>query len=116
MFLNYIKEDLKERPPTEENINFIIEEIIVINLIRQKLINFSKTLVKNDEWRLIIYPGSYIKSDLYQYKKNVLLNTSKRAVVIFSECVHSGSRSFMVQKTLSLFCLRAVSLRLKLEI
>jgi len=70
-FKNLLKEDLKERPYTEANINFFIEEIIVTHLIRQGLIEFPKTLVKNDKFRLIIYPGTYLKADLYQWKKKI---------------------------------------------
>ena len=76
-FLALIKEDLLGREPSEENINFILEEIVVVNLIRHKLVKFKKNLIDKDLWRLIAYPGSYIKSDYYQYKKNVLVKQSK---------------------------------------
>ncbi len=65
-------EGLQGRPQTEANINFLIEEIVVTHLIRQGLIDFPKTLVKNDKFRLIIYPGTYLKADLYQWKNKIL--------------------------------------------
>ena len=77
-FLEYIKEDLGSRMATEANINFILEEIVVTHLVRQKLIEFPKTLVKNDDWRLIVYPNSFIKSDFYQFKKEILPNSSNK--------------------------------------
>lgn len=71
-FSELLKESLQGRPETEANINFIIEEIVVNHLIRQGLIDFPKTLVKNDKFRLIIYNGAYLKADLYQWKMKIL--------------------------------------------
>jgi hypothetical protein len=67
-----LEEGLSGRENTEANINFLIEEIVVTHLIRQKLIEFPKTLVKNDKFRLIIYPGTYLKADLYQWQEKIL--------------------------------------------
>lgn len=63
---------LKERKENEANINFIIEEIAVGHVIRQKEIEFPKTLVKKDNFRLIAYPGPPMKADIYQWKKKIL--------------------------------------------
>lgn len=71
-FKKLLKEGLKGRSETEANLNFIIEEIVVTHLIRQGLIDFPKTLTKNDKFRLIIYPGEPLKADIYQWKKKVL--------------------------------------------
>jgi hypothetical protein len=71
-FKNLLREDLHGREFTESNINFLIEEIVVTHLIRQGQIEFPKTLVKNDKFRLIIYSGSYLKADLYQWKNRIL--------------------------------------------
>lgn len=72
IFLKLLREGLAGRPETEANLNFLIEETVVSHLIRQKLIDFPKTLVKNDTFRLIVYPGTYLKADLYQWKKKIL--------------------------------------------
>ena len=72
IFSALLKEGLAGRPETEANINFLIEEIVVTHLIRQGLIDFPKTLVKNDRFRLIVYNGAYLKADLYQWKKKIL--------------------------------------------
>ncbi len=64
--------DSKNVEYTEANANFIIEEIVVAHIIRQGLVEFPKTLVKNDAWRLIAYPGKPLLSDIYQWKNNIL--------------------------------------------
>lgn len=71
-FKDLLIDGLQGRPETEANMNFIIEEIVVNHIMRQGLIDFPKTLVKNDKFRLIIYPGSYLKADLYQWKNKIL--------------------------------------------
>ncbi|MBI2411197.1 MAG: hypothetical protein HYV32_04875 [Candidatus Kerfeldbacteria bacterium] len=71
-FQQYLADGLNHREPTEANYHFLIEEIVVTHLIRQKLIDFPKTLVKNDSFRLVIYPGEYLKGDLYQWKQKLL--------------------------------------------
>jgi len=77
IFKKYLEEGLNGREATEANLNFIVEEIVVTHLIRQKLIEFPKTLVKQDKFRLIIYPGTFLKADLYQWKKKILPQTDK---------------------------------------
>lgn len=71
-FKAILEEGLAWRENTEANINFFIEEIVVTHLIRQKLIEFPKTLVRQDKFRLVIYPGTYLKADLYQWKNKIL--------------------------------------------
>jgi hypothetical protein len=71
-FKELLVEGLKGREESEANINFLIEEIAVTHLIRQKMIEFPKTLVKQDKFRLIVYPGSYLNADLYQWKNKIL--------------------------------------------
>lgn len=64
--------DSKDRQYTEANANFLIEEIVVAHILRQKLVELPRTLVKSDAWRLIAYPGEPLQSDIYQWQKNVL--------------------------------------------
>ncbi len=71
-FYKLLKEGLGNREENEANISFLIEEIVVSHIVRQRLIEFPKTLVKQDNFRLIIYPGPYFKADLYQWKKKIL--------------------------------------------
>ncbi len=71
-FHKLVLEALKDRKESEANINFIIEEIVVSHIIRQKLIEFPKTLVRKDLFRLIAYPGPPLKAELYQWKKRIL--------------------------------------------
>lgn len=71
-FERLLEDGLGDREKTEANISFLIEEIVVSHIIRQEMIDFPKTLVKQDNFRLIMYPGGYFKADFYQWKKNTL--------------------------------------------
>jgi hypothetical protein len=64
--------DSAGREATEANANFLIEEIAVAHIMRQKLVEFPRTLVRTDAWRLIAYPGKALASDVYQWKQKIL--------------------------------------------
>lgn len=76
-FKDAIKSDIWEREYSEANVNFILEEVVVAHIIREKEIEFPRTLVKNDIWRLIVYPGKYMETDLYQWQNNLLQRKEK---------------------------------------
>ncbi|MBP7708435.1 hypothetical protein KA107_02020 [Candidatus Pacearchaeota archaeon] len=76
-FHAYVLEVLKDRKESEANVTFILEEIAVTHLIRQRMIDFPKTLVKKDNFRLIAYPGPPLKADIYQWQKKVLPRKEK---------------------------------------
>lgn len=67
-----VQEDLGERPANKANIDFVLEEVVITHFIRQKFVSLPRTLVKEDNFRLIVYPGSYIKCDYYQFKRSLL--------------------------------------------
>jgi hypothetical protein len=71
-FERLLEDGLGDREKTDANISFLIEEIVVSHIVRQEMIDFPKTLVKQDNFRLIMYPGGYFKADFYQWKKNTL--------------------------------------------
>jgi hypothetical protein len=71
-FAELIKVSLNGRAENEANINFLIEELAVNHIVRQRLVDLPKTLVKEDKFRLFAYPGEYMKSDLYAWKKKLL--------------------------------------------
>ncbi len=71
-FHKLVLEVLKDRKESDANINFILEEVAISHLIRQKEIEFPKTLVKKDNFRLIAYPGPPLKADIYQWKNKIL--------------------------------------------
>ena len=71
-FRNLLISDSRDREYTEANMNFLIEEIVIAHIIRQKLVDLPMTLVKSDAWRLIAYPGKPLASDIYQWQKNIL--------------------------------------------
>jgi len=71
-FRECLKEDARGRDLNEANTNFLLEEIVITHILRQQLVELPNTLAKKDNWRLIVYPGEYIKSDLYQWRHDVL--------------------------------------------
>jgi hypothetical protein len=72
VFRNLLVQDSKDKQYSEANINFLLEEIAVAHILRQKLVELPRTLVKSDTWRLIAYPGASLASDIYQWNNNVL--------------------------------------------
>jgi len=71
-FRSCIEDDIGDREYNEANVRFILEEVVTAHIIRQKLVRFPQTLVRSDDWRLIVYPGGYIHADVYQWKHDVL--------------------------------------------
>lgn len=71
-FRSCLVRDSQGREYTEANVNFLIEEIVVAHIIRQKLVDLPRTSVQADDWRLIAYPGAPLESDVYQWKRKVL--------------------------------------------
>jgi hypothetical protein len=76
-FQEKLKYDSKEREYNEANINFLIEEIVLHHLILERQIEFPRTLVKSDIWRLIVYPGEYLHSYSYLLKEKILKKEDK---------------------------------------
>jgi hypothetical protein len=72
VFRSLLIADSKDRKYTEANINFLLEEIVVAHILRQKLVDLPRTLTKSDVWRLIAYPGEPLLSDVYQWKNGIL--------------------------------------------
>ena len=71
-FQKFIKLDIVDRDYTEANINFILEEIVVGHLIREQFVDLPSTLARNDNWRIICYPGTVLKSEIYVYQQKFL--------------------------------------------
>lgn len=60
------------------NTNFILEELTVNHLLRQKFIKLPTLLSKEDtSWRLIIYPGNPLLSDVFLNQENLLPENNK---------------------------------------
>jgi hypothetical protein len=66
-FRHALQRDTMGRDYTDANINFLLEEIVVEHILRQRLVGLPRTLVRNDAWRLVVYPGGYIHGSLYQW-------------------------------------------------
>jgi hypothetical protein len=71
-FKSAVRDSMTGRPADEANVNFIIEELVISHLIRNHEIEFPKTIVSKDTFRLIVYPGSVIPADAYCYKHRLL--------------------------------------------
>jgi len=71
-FKRIVHRSLGKRVKSEANVNFLFEEVVISHLIRQKMIEFPKTLVRKDTFRLIVYPGPYLELDVYVWKKKIL--------------------------------------------
>jgi hypothetical protein len=71
-FREILVADSRDRKYTEPNMNFLIEEIVVAHILREKLVDLPRTLVKSDAWRLIAYPGLPLASDIYQWNNRIL--------------------------------------------
>jgi hypothetical protein len=74
-FKNTLKKDMGNRLYNQANINFILEELIVSYILKQRLVDLPRTLVRNDIWRLIVYPGKYLQSEEYIWQNNILPKT-----------------------------------------
>ncbi len=72
IFANLVRESLNDRDETEANVSFLPEELALNHIIRQKLVDFPKTLVRHDRYRLFAYPEVFMPADLYQWKKKLL--------------------------------------------
>jgi len=71
-FTRALHDNLGERPDTEVNRQFILEEVAANHVIRQRLVVFPKRLVNHDHFRLIVYPGAHGLADLYQWRHKLL--------------------------------------------
>lgn len=75
VFRSLLVKDSNGREYNEANANFLLEEIAIAHILREKLVPLPRTLVKNDQWRLIAYPGIFLYSDAYQWQKRILPQT-----------------------------------------
>jgi len=71
-FKDLVFEGLGNRTKNEENVNFILEEIAVAHIIREQLVEFPKSLVKKDAYRLVMYPGRVLRAEAYMWKHKIL--------------------------------------------
>ena len=77
-FQHYVKEDISKNNPTQNEINFILEEILVFYLIAKGRVKLYNAYVQDkEEWILQCYPGKPLKSETYIFQKNFfkLFNT-----------------------------------------
>lgn len=71
-FLKCIQYDMGNRPLNEENIRFILEEVVMSYFLRHRKIELPKKLSDNNEWNLIAYPGQCMETEVYVNKHRIL--------------------------------------------
>jgi|HubBroStandDraft_6_1064221.scaffolds.fasta_scaffold409475_2 hypothetical protein len=71
-FRSSIDTDLAVRGPSCANVRFVLEELAVTHLIRQRFVSLPTTLSSSSGWRLIAYAGPHLDSDVYIYKNRLL--------------------------------------------
>jgi hypothetical protein len=73
-FKKSVLSDLKKygREEADTNVSFLIEEVVVDHLLKQKAIPFPHTLTNPNGWRLICYPGDPLNSSVFVYKHKLL--------------------------------------------
>lgn len=86
-----VRADLGSRAVTEANINFVLEEVCASHLIRTHLVELPKTLVRADNWRLLIYPGPPIAADICQYQNGILPSAMQDSP--YAACHYDASAS-----------------------
>lgn len=70
-FQSYLREDTGKTAPTQNEINFILEEILVFYLIAKGKVRLYNEYVQDkEEWILQCYPGKPLKSEIYLFQKN----------------------------------------------
>jgi hypothetical protein len=67
-----IGNDLAQRGTTAANVRFVLEELAVTHIIRQKFVQLPTTLSTPHGWRLIAYAGPHLQSDVYLYQHQLL--------------------------------------------
>ena len=71
-FRTAVTTDLIERGATAANVRFVLEELVVTHVLRQRYVPLPTTISNSAGWRLIAYAGSYLQSDVYVYQHQLL--------------------------------------------
>ena len=90
LFKIALEYDMKTRPgPKAANYHFLFEDLLVTYFIRQKIAPLPYTLTHPDGWRLIVYPGNFITSDIYMNKQELLpINHALLKKEPYSTCLY----------------------------
>ena len=87
-FKELVLEALGGREHTPANINFMLEELVLDHIIRLKLVEFPKTLVKDDTFRLMVYPGPALNVQGYIWKNKILPRKGLKNLVRYYNCAY----------------------------
>lgn len=71
-FRAVVAADLGERGTSDANVRFVLEELAVTHILRQKFVDLPHTISTPAGWRLIAYAGPHLQSDVYVYQQQLL--------------------------------------------
>lgn len=70
-FQLYVKKDIGKSRPTQNEINFVLEEIVILYLMMKGKIRLYNDYVQDKQkWILQCYPGEPLLSEVYLFQKN----------------------------------------------
>lgn len=90
--------DIAKREPTEANMSFLIEELVVAHLLTEKEVTLPRRMATEDGWRLLCYPGNPPVSLVYLYQKNLLGNRvdMKKPDLLFARSFYNMEEHTMI--------------------
>lgn len=101
-FAELIDKVLGKRKKERENIDFILEELAVSHIIRYGLVEFPKTLVKDDKFRLIIYPDPETDVESYIEENNLLSRKKTKILGRYYNSVYDPKNKLLYKLTESI--------------
>ena len=70
-FKEYVQKDIGKKKPNQNEVNFILEEILVFYLISKGRTRLYNDYVQDKQkWILQCYPGKPLNSEIYLFQKN----------------------------------------------
>jgi hypothetical protein len=94
-FKEVVNSGLGDREVNEPNVRFLLEETVVSHIIREGMVEFPRTLVRKDRWRLIVYPDPDITLDEYVWE-NDLLPKNEENQNTFSDGIYDSQENVFV--------------------
>lgn len=94
--------DLAEREPTEANLVFLIEELVIAHLLTEKEVKLPHCLANEDGWRLLCYPSQPPAGLVYLWKKNLLGNRNdfKKSHQLFARSFYNTEERLLIDFSL----------------
>ena len=93
----FVAADLNERGVSDANVRFVLEEIAVTHLIREKLVAFPRFLSADDSWHLVAYPSGVLLTDAYVHSAGLLPTNSNHPREAFRRHFYDARERRLVQ-------------------